>query len=81
MLQTLELQDLSCAGCAVTIRTGLEIAGFSDVKVNLLKKPHTVTTEVKDDEQLELMKKTLRDHGYYLIGDVVEPVPTNFNFA
>ena len=82
MLKTLELHDLSCGGCAVTIRTGLDLAGFSDVKINLLRKPHTVTAEIIDDEHLELLKKVLRDHGYPLIEDqVAQPDPTDFKFA
>ncbi|MDQ7068809.1 MAG: hypothetical protein Q9M40_13050 [Sulfurimonas sp.] len=31
--------------------------------------PHTVSAEIADDEQLELMKSVLRGHGYFLIGD------------
>jgi len=74
MIQTLELQDLSCGACAETIRTGLDLAGFTSVKVSLLTKPHTVSAEVIDDEHLELMKTVLRGHGYPLIGDAVPEV-------
>jgi len=81
MLQTLEMQDLSCGACAATIRTALDLAGFKSVKVELRSKPHTVTAEVQDDTHLELMKTVLRGHGYHLVGDIVEPPPTSFNFA
>lgn len=74
MIQTLELQDLSCGACAETIRIGLDLAGFTSVKVNLLTKPHTVSAEVIDDEHLELMKTVLRNHGYPLIGDEVPKI-------
>lgn len=82
MLQTLELHDLSCGGCAVTIRTALDLAGFTSVRVDLLKKPHTVTAEVQDSEHLELLKTVLRGHGYPLLTDELNlPDPSSFKFA
>lgn len=82
MLQTLEMHNLSCGACAETVRTALDIAGFTDVKVNLRKEPHTVSAEVKDDEHLELLKKVLRDHGYPLLTDEQNLDDcTNLNFS
>jgi copper chaperone CopZ len=82
MLQTLEMHDLSCGACAATIRTALDLAGFTSVRVDLLRKPHTVTAEVEDDEHLELMKHVLRSHGYPLLEDEVElPDLSNINFS
>ena len=76
MIETLELKDLSCGGCAVTIRTALDISGFTSVKVSVLSKPHTVSAEIKDANHLELFKSVLRDHGYPLIDDEV-PEPNH----
>jgi copper chaperone CopZ len=82
MLQTLEMHDLSCGACSATIRTALDLAGFTSVRVDLLRKPHTVTAEVEDDEHLELMKHVLRSHGYPLLEDEVElPDLSNINFS
>jgi copper chaperone CopZ len=82
MLQTLELKDLSCGACAATIRTALDINGFTSVRVDLLRNPHTVTAEVEDDKHLELLKSVLRDHGYPLLEDEVElPDLSNINFS
>ncbi|MDP2078786.1 MAG: heavy-metal-associated domain-containing protein [Sulfuricurvum sp.] len=75
MIQTLEVRDLSCGGCAVTIRTALDIAGFTSVKVNILGSPHTVAAEIEDDNHLELMKSVLREHGYPLLEDEVPELP------
>lgn len=75
MIQTLELHNLSCGGCAVTIRTALDIAGFTSVKVNILGSPHTVAAEIEDDNHLELMKSVLREHGYPLLEDEVPELP------
>jgi len=82
MLQTLELKDLSCGACAATIRTALDIHGFTSVRVDLLRNPHTVTAEIEDDKHLELLKSVLRDHGYPLLEDEVElPDLSNINFS
>ncbi|MEA3371780.1 MAG: cation transporter [Campylobacterota bacterium] len=83
MLETLELHNLSCGGCAATIRTALDIAGFKSVRVNLLTTPHSVTAEVEGEKQMELLKSVLRDHGYPPLSDhvdvVQEPVEHNFS--
>ena len=82
MVQTLELQNLSCGGCAATIRTALDMKGFTSVKVNLLKEPHTVSAEIESDEKLELLKTVLRDHGYPLFDDeVIEADISKIDFA
>ena len=83
MLKTLEMQDLSCGQCSATIRTALDLAGFKSVKVEIRKKPHTVTAEVIDDEHLELMKVVLRGHGYPLLDDEAQvPIdPNKLNFS
>ena len=75
MIHTLEVRDLSCGGCAVTIRTALDIAGFTSVKVNIIGSPHTVSAEVEDESRLELLKSVLRDHGYPLLEDEVPELP------
>lgn len=82
MIQTIELKDLSCGACASTIRTALDINGFTSVKVNLLSTPHKVTAEIENDERLELLKSVLRDHGYPLLEDDVDLTePTEYNFS
>ena len=82
MTKTLELHNLSCGGCAETIRTALDIAGFTSVKVNLRSEPHTVTAEIEDDKHLELFKSVLRGHGYPLLEDELDlPDHTDLNFS
>jgi len=82
MIRTLELHDLSCGGCAATIRTALDNAGFTEVKVELRTKPHTVTAEILDDEHFELLKHVMRSHGYPpLDEDRNLPDHSNINFA
>ena len=80
MIQIVEVRDLSCGGCAVTIRTALDIAGFTSVRVDILSTPHTVAAEIIDDNHLELLKSVLRDHGYPLLDDPVEEQPEQMEF-
>ncbi|PHR55461.1 MAG: hypothetical protein COA44_10420 [Arcobacter sp.] len=82
MIKTLEMHNLSCGGCAETVRTALEIAGFTEINVNLRHEPHIVSAEIKDDAHLELLKKVLRDHGYPLLTDEQNLDDcTNLNFS
>lgn len=69
MLQTFEVANIRCGGCANTIRTALSNANFNGVKVNLLSQPPQVSAEIKDDEHLTLFKTILKDHGYPLIDE------------
>lgn len=69
MLQTFEVANIRCGGCASTIRTALDDAGFSSVRVDLISEPRKVTADINDDEDLKLFKKVLRDHGYPMIDD------------
>ncbi len=69
MLQTFEVANIRCGGCATTIRTALDDAGFKEVRVDLLSEPRKVTAEIEDDTKLELFKEVLRDHGYPLVSD------------
>ena len=76
------MHNLSCGACAETVRTALDLAGFTEVKVNLRKEPHTVSAEVNDDEHLELLKSVLRGHGYPLLTDEQNLDDcTNLNFS
>ena len=82
MLHTLDIQNVSCGGCAATIRTALDLAGFTSVKVEIRHLPHSVTAEVEDDEHIELFKTVLRGHGYPLVDDEVDlPDITKIDFA
>lgn len=76
------MHNLSCGACAETVRTALDLAGFTEVKVNLRKEPHTISAEIIDDEHLELMKHILRSHGYPLLTDEIEtPDLSKLNFS
>ena len=69
MNQTFEVANIRCGGCANTIRTALDMEGFTSVRVDLLCDPRKVTADIEDDEHLELFKTVLRKHGYPLVDE------------
>ena len=69
MLQTFEVANIRCGGCASTIRTALANAGFESVKVDLLCEPRKVSADIKNDKELELLKKVLKEHGYPFVDE------------
>lgn len=69
MIQTFEVANIRCGGCATTIKTALDDAGFKEVSVDLISEPRKVTVQIEDNTRLELFKKVLRDHGYPLVED------------
>ena len=71
MLQTFEVANIRCGGCATTIRKALDIAGFTSVRVDLLCEPRKVTAEINTLEDLKLFKSVLREHGYPLVDEEV----------
>lgn len=71
MLQTFEVANIRCGGCATTIRKALDIAGFASVRVDLLCEPRKVTAEINTLEDLKLFKSVLREHGYPLVDEEV----------
>lgn len=73
MMQTFQVQNVRCGGCASTLRTALE--EYGEVKVNLMVTPREITLDV-DDEQMEDLKMKLRSVGYPLVGDDLNMLQT-----
>jgi copper chaperone CopZ len=71
MHQTFEVANIRCGGCANTIRTALDNAGFTSVRVDLLCDPRKVSAEIEDEVQLQLFKEILRNHGYPLVDEKI----------
>lgn len=69
MKQTFEVANIRCDGCAKTITTSLQEAGFEEVSVDLSCEPRKVTVEIVDEAQLAHFKATLRSLGYPLTTD------------
>lgn len=68
MTTRLEIQNLKCNGCANTIINKLNnLDNIHEVSVD--NETNTVSFNYSNDEQLELVKKTLVNIGYPVVGD------------
>ncbi len=66
MLETIEVANVRCGGCAATITKALEEKGFTEVSVDLECEPRKVTANVPDEAQSAHFKTVLRKLGYPL---------------
>lgn len=69
MYETFEVANVRCGGCANTITTSLQKAGFEEVTVDLTCEPRKVTVKIADEAQLAQVQAILRSLGYPLITD------------
>lgn len=66
MIQTFEVDNVRCGGCANTITKALHEAGFQGINVDLSCEPRKVTVEAVDEAQLAQFSTILRKLGYPL---------------
>ncbi|MFA6187675.1 MAG: heavy metal-associated domain-containing protein [Sulfuricurvum sp.] len=66
MIQTFEVENIRCGGCANTITKVLQEAGFKEVIVDLSCEPRKVTVEAVNEAQLAQFSTILRKLGYPL---------------
>ena len=69
MLETVEVANVRCGGCAATITKTLEEKGFTQVSVDLECEPRKVTVNVTDEAQSAHFKTVLRKLGYPLFDE------------
>jgi len=62
MLQTFQVENVKCGGCASTLKTKL-LEPFGEVEVNLETMPREITLEV-EESQLQELRNALRGLGY-----------------
>ena len=67
MIQTFQVQNVKCGGCAHTLKEKLSPI-FGEVEVDLKKEPREIRLDI-DDNQRDLLSKTLKDLGYPLVGE------------
>ncbi|MDD4855771.1 MAG: heavy metal-associated domain-containing protein [Sulfuricurvum sp.] len=67
MIQTFEVDNVRCGGCANTITKSLQEAGFSGVSIDLSCEPRKVAVDAVDEAQLAQFKAILRKLGYPLV--------------
>ena len=66
MLETVEVANVRCGGCAATIIKALEEEGFTEVSVDLTCEPRKVTVETTGEARSAHFKAILRKLGYPL---------------
>jgi len=64
MLETVEVANVRCSGCAATIKKALAEAGFISVEVDLSCEPRKVTAELADEAQIAQFRAILQKLGY-----------------
>ena len=67
MIQTFEVENVKCGGCANTLKTKLKDM-FGEIEVDLEVTPRKITLDIEDN-QLEELTKRLRSLGYPLSTD------------
>ena len=73
MRKSFEVLNIKCEGCANSIKKALS-PSFEYVEVDLSKEPRIVTVELRNSEDEELFKKSLRALGYPLKEDILSPM-------
>jgi len=67
MIQTFEVENVKCGGCANTLKTKLK-ESFGEIEVDLEVHPRKITLDIEENQKEELQKK-LRSLGYPLSTD------------
>ena len=69
MLETIEVNNVRCEGCANTIKTTLTKEGFKKINVDLSCEPRKVTADIQDEAQAAQFRIILRKLGYPLFDE------------
>jgi len=67
MIQTFQVQNVKCAGCASTLKTRL-FDMFGEIEVDLSREPREITLDI-DETELEQFAEQLKSLGYPLVGE------------
>ena len=71
MLETVEVCNIRCDGCANTIKKALIKEGFTSISINLSCEPRKVTVELLDKASSAQFRKILRKLGYPLCDEEI----------
>jgi len=67
MIQTYQIQNVKCNGCAHTLKEKLR-PFFGDVEVDLERDPREITLDIEENQRNQL-SKVLKEIGYPLVGE------------
>lgn len=74
MIQTFEVANIRCGGCANTITKALQKLGFKEIIVDLSCEPRKVTVDAVDEAQVAHFITTLRKLGYPLANEAISKI-------
>ena len=66
MIQTFQIKNVKCSGCARSLKNKLK--EFNGVEIDLSVTPRKLSIEIEDD-QINSLKEILRNSGYPMIND------------
>lgn len=66
MLQTFEVSNIRCEGCANTIRKALVKENFGNIDIDLSCEPRKVSLDINGEASLAHFRAVLRNLGYPL---------------
>jgi len=69
MIQTFKVQNVKCEGCAHTLKEKLRPL-FGEVTVDLECEPREITLDIEENQR-EMLSKTLKSLGYPLVGEEI----------
>ncbi len=72
MLQTFEVLNVKCGGCANTLTKSLA-KEFGEVTVDLESEPRKITLDIEEGK-IEKLKLALRELGYPLVSDELSTI-------
>jgi copper chaperone CopZ len=64
MLNTVEVNNIRCAGCVNTITKALTKEGFKSINIDLSCEPRKVTVDIENEASLAHFRTILRKLGY-----------------
>jgi len=67
MIQTFQIQNVKCSGCAHTLKEKLSPI-FGDVEINLEREPREITLDIEENQRDQL-SKILKELGYPFIDE------------
>lgn len=69
MIQTFEVSNIRCGGCANTITKALKENEFHEISIDLSCEPRKVTVDIVDEATLAQFRAILRKLGYPLFSE------------
>ncbi|RLA73759.1 MAG: heavy metal transporter [Epsilonproteobacteria bacterium] len=74
MLQTFQVENIKCSGCANTVKTKLK-EQFDVIEVDLEKTPREITLDI-EDKDIDTLKLRMKSLGYPFCSETLNTIDT-----